>query len=209
MVLTIFWGLLRWRRIGMRLSEVCAQGRRSPTGAHTLGRVPRGSVTVRMYMSTPLWMREGTSLSPPFYWYFSAAWAAGSRCIYSTREGGHLYLTAAAWHGAWRPQPPAARHGAQHSCSPLGVALRRLAARHGARWPQQIATRLGTRVLSAACHLARRLTASAACRSARRSTAMAQLADRLSVDGYTAACHLIRCLAAVGVAAWHGAQQLR
>jgi len=32
---------------------------------------------------------------------------------------------------------------------------------------------------------------------------MAQLADRLSVDGYTAACHLIRCLAAVGVAAWH------
>ena len=59
------WGLLRWRRIGMRLSEVCAQGRRSPTGAHTLGRVPRGSVTVRMYMSTPLWMREGTSLSPP------------------------------------------------------------------------------------------------------------------------------------------------
>jgi hypothetical protein len=32
--------------------------------------------------------------------------------------------------------------------------------------------------------LARRLTASAACRSARRSTAMAQLADRLSVDDY-------------------------
>jgi hypothetical protein len=29
---------------------------------------------------------------PPLYWYFSAAWAAGSRCIYSTREG-HLYLT--------------------------------------------------------------------------------------------------------------------
>jgi hypothetical protein len=24
---------------------------------------------------------------PPFYWYFSAAWAAGSRCIYSTRGG--------------------------------------------------------------------------------------------------------------------------
>jgi len=68
-----FWGLLRWCRIGMRLSEVCAQGRRSPAGAHTLGRVPRGSVTVRMYMSTPLWMREGTSLSPPLYWYFSAA----------------------------------------------------------------------------------------------------------------------------------------
>ena len=62
-----FWGVLRWRRIGMRLSEVCAQGRRSPAGAHTLGRVPRGSVTaVRMYMRTPLWMREGTSLSPPF-----------------------------------------------------------------------------------------------------------------------------------------------
>jgi hypothetical protein len=76
----------------MRLSEVCAQGRRSPAGAHTLGRVPRGSVTVRMYMSTPLWMREGTSLSPPLYWYFSAAWAAGSRCIYSTREGGICIL---------------------------------------------------------------------------------------------------------------------
>jgi hypothetical protein len=29
---------------------------------------------------------------PPFYWYFSAAWAAGSRCIYSTREGGICIL---------------------------------------------------------------------------------------------------------------------
>ena len=29
---------------------------------------------------------------PPLYWYFSAAWAAGSRCIYSTREGGICIL---------------------------------------------------------------------------------------------------------------------
>ena len=88
-----FWGLLRWCRIGMRLSEVCAQGRRSPAGAHTLGRVPRGSVTVRMYMSTPLWMREGTSLSPPpllVLFCCVGRWLTLHK--YSTREGGICIL---------------------------------------------------------------------------------------------------------------------
>ena len=87
------WGLLRWRRIGMRLSEVCAQGRRSPTGAHTLGRVPRGSVTVRMYMSTPLWMREGTSLSPPPFTGTFLLRGPLAHVAYIVLVRGHLYLT--------------------------------------------------------------------------------------------------------------------
>ena len=37
-----------------------------------------------------------------------------------------------------------ARNG--YGCSPLGMALRRLAARLGARWPQQFATWFGTQV---------------------------------------------------------------
>ena len=88
-----FWGLLRWRRIGMRLSEVCAQGRRSPAGAHTLRRVPRGSVTVRMYMSTPLWMREGTSLSPPFFTGTFLQREPLARAAYIVLVRGILYLT--------------------------------------------------------------------------------------------------------------------
>ena len=99
-----------------------------------------------------------------------------------------------------------ARNG--YGCSPLGMALRRLAARLGARWPQQFATWFGTQVCVGSLPLGSALDG------------LGGLPIGLALNGYgslpidlaltaTAACHLIRRLAAVAVAARHGAQRLR